>query len=394
MKKQFGSCVIDPERHQFSRDGEQIHIEPQVFDLLMLLVDHDGATVSKDELIRIVWRGLNVSEATISARINAARTAVGDNGRSQLVIKTVPRRGFRLVVPVHDPDQISPSAQSPEPDPQTIRFTMSADGIQIAYAQSGDGPPLLRAGHWLSHLEMDWNSPIWRPMLHNLGRNRRLIRYDQRGTALSGREFAGVGLDEFVDDLAAVADACGLDDFPILAPSQAAPVAIAYAVRHPERVSKLILLGGFAVGRARRPPVPGDVDEKIMLSLIQSGWGQQNDAFIQAFSSFFIPDASKEEIRSFVDIQRGSATAEVAVRLRHLIDRFDVSHLMSQVQAPTLVIHANRDVVHPIEQGRLLASGIPDARFVMLDSANHIHLPGHPTFDHMMSEIEIFLQNG
>ncbi len=392
MQIKFAHCLIDSDRHRFFRGSEPVHLEPQVFDLLMLLATSDGELVTRDIMIEKVWRGLTVSEATISARINAARKPVGDDGKRQSVIKTVPRRGFQLVVPVTmTGDAPTPRANPKADSQQTVRFTTSADGVNIAYAQSGNGLPLLRAAHWISHLEMDWDSPVWRPLLQRLSSRHRLIRYDQRGTALSGRDFPGKGIDEFVDDLAAVADAAGLDRFPILAPSQAAPVAITFAARYPDRVSKLILLGGYAVGRALRPAAPGDVEEEIMLSLIKSGWGQHGSAFVQAFSSFFIPDATNEQIRSFVEIQLASASPEGAVKLRRLIDRFDVSDLLDQVQAPTLVMHARDDVVHPIDQGRQLASGIRDARFVMLDSANHIQLPQQAVFEKMLTEVEGFL---
>ena len=391
MTLTFANCSIDADRHEFKRDQQPVHVEPQVLDILQLLATSGGQLVTRDRLIDEVWNGLIVSEATISARINAARTAVGDNGKDQSIIKTIPRRGFQLVVPVKNTTEAATEPTSTIDQPHEIRFTTAPDGVQIAYAQSGHGPPLMRAAHWISHLEMDWNSPIWRPLLQRLGARHRLIRYDQRGTALSGRDFPGKGIDEFVADLKAVADAMKLDSFPIFAPSQAAPVAIKFAALYPDRVSKLVLLGGFAVGRALRASSPGEAEEEVMLSLIRSGWGQHGSTLVQAFSSIFVPDATTEQIKSFVEIQLKSATPDVAVRLRQLIDRFDVSELLDQVQAPTLVIHAAGDSVHPIDQGRRLASGIPNARFVMLDDANHIQLPQRSSFEKMITEVESFL---
>jgi pimeloyl-ACP methyl ester carboxylesterase/DNA-binding winged helix-turn-helix (wHTH) protein len=392
MIYRFSDCSIDPVRHVFSREGQIIHLEPQVFDVLLLLAQNAGALVSRDQLIEDVWNGLIVSDSTISARISAARTAVGDSGRDQRIIKTISRRGFQLVVPV-ETTKDEPQAEDPPSSKlrQDIRFAHSADGLRIAYATSGSGPPLLRAGHWLSHLELDWQSPVWRPLLDALGSNHRLYRYDQRGTGLSGRVFTGESIDEFVDDLKAVADANGLERFPIFAASQAAPVAIKFAALHPERVSKLILLGGYAEGRVFRPASATDVDENTVLALIRNGWGKYGSAFVKAFSALFMPDATQEQIDSFVEIQLESASPEAAVVLRKLVDRFSVTEFLPKVRAPTLVIHANADVIHPIEQGRLLASEIPDARFVMLDSGNHVPLPQHPSWNTMISEIDTFL---
>jgi len=392
MNYQFANCSIDPVRHEFTCDGQVIHIEPQVFDVLLLLVRHVGDLVTRDHLIEEVWKGLIVSDSTISARISAARAAVGDNGKDQRIIKTISRRGFQMVVPVHTNTIGTSGDSAPSPEAgQVIRFTHSADGLKIAYAISGNGPPLVRVGHWLSHLELDWQSSVWRPLLDALGANHRLYRYDQRGTGLSEREFKGENIDEFVNDLKAVADVNRLENFPIFAASQATPVAIKFAALYPERISKLILFGGYAEGRAFRTSSPTDVDENTALALVRSGWGRHGSAFVKAFSALFMPDGTQEQIDEFVRIQLESASPESAVKLRKLVDRFSVTKFLSKVRAPTLVIHANADVIHPIAQGRLLASEIPDARFVMLDSRNHVPLPQHPSWKVMMKEIDTFL---
>jgi pimeloyl-ACP methyl ester carboxylesterase len=238
---------------------------------------------------------------------------------------------------------------------------------------------------------MDWHSPVWQPLLKALGKNHTLYRYDQRGTGLSDREFTGENIDNFVNDLKSVVDANGLDKFPLYAASQACPVAIKFAVTYPHRVSKLILYGGFAEGRVFRKPSATDVDEHTILSLIRSGWGIQGSTFVKAFSSLFMPDATPEQIESFVQIQLKSATPETAVRLRKIIDKFSVQNILADVNTPTLVIHARDDVIHPMEQGRLLASEIPDARFIMLDSRNHIQLPQDKSWNLMIAEINSFL---
>lgn len=392
MEYHFAGCQIQTDRHEFRRAGQVVHLEPQVFDLLLVLAEQAGNLLSREAFIEKVWAGLNVSDATISARISAARAAVGDNGRDQRVIETVPRRGFRLVAPVEVVDQMASAVAAPSHDPAPhIHFTRSSDGLRIAYASSGQGPPLLRAAHWLSHLELDWHSPIWRPLIDALGERHRLYRYDQRGTGLSGRDISSGRLEDFVADLKAVADAATLDRFSIFAPSQASPVALRFAAENPERVDRIILLGGYAEGRVFRDKLPEDTDEETILSLIRAGWGRRGSTFVKAFSALFMPDATPDQVDHFVQVQLESASPENAVLLRQAIDRFVVTDILHKVRAPVLLLHARGDVIHPIAQSRLLASELPDARLVTLDSDNHVPLPQHPSWAPMMAEIEAFL---
>jgi DNA-binding winged helix-turn-helix (wHTH) protein len=251
MIYRFGTCELDVASHVLRRDGKERPVEPQVFDLIHLLLIRPGELVSRDELIDAVWGGRIVSDATIDARINAARKALGDDGRTQSIIRTVPRRGIRLICPVTSTAATS-AVTAPEAMTQRVRYAGSGDGAAIAFATTGSGPPLLRAGHWLTHLELDWLSPVWRPLLDALGATFAVTRFDQRGTGLSERDVARFDLEAMTDDLEAVADAAGLDRFPIFAASQGVPVAISFAVRRPERVSALLLYGGFALGRLVR----------------------------------------------------------------------------------------------------------------------------------------------
>src|SRR5210317_1920640 len=182
MIYRFANCSLDSDRHVLLRDDIPVHVEPQVFDLLHALAESHDRLVTKDELVEIVLRGLSVSDSTISARINAARKAVGDTGKSQSVIKTVHGRGFQLVAGVETENVVGRTEAASQTGQQTIRFVQSSNGARIAYAQSGSGPPLVRIGHWLSHLELDWRSPVWLPLVEALGKNHTLYRYDQRGT--------------------------------------------------------------------------------------------------------------------------------------------------------------------------------------------------------------------
>jgi len=395
MIYEFSNCTLDLARHELVRDGKIVHVEPQVFDILALFAEKAGSLITKDLLISDIWQGLSVSDSTISARMNAARKAIGDNGKDQRFIKTVPRRGFQFIAKVGQSHNQSAAPElGPDQPEQDIRFVSSTDGVKIAYARSGSGPGLIRVGHWLSHLELDWQCPVWRPFLDALGKTHTLYRYDQRGTGLSSREFEGLGIDEFVDDLEAVADASRLEKFPLFAASQAVPVAIAYAEKFPQRVSHLILYGGYAEGRAFRQPSQCDVDEQTVLSLIKAGWGQPEHTFAKAFTSLFMPDGTTEQIDSITRMQRESASPETAVRLRMLVDRFMVRDLLPKITTPTLVVHSRGDVIHPIDQGRILASEIPGARFVMLDSNNHIPIPQDPEWKKLMQVIEQFLGEG
>ncbi|QIE44748.1 alpha/beta hydrolase [Pseudohalocynthiibacter aestuariivivens] len=388
MIYRFDQFSIDTTRHVFACDGEPVHLEPQVFALLTELARAHGALVSKDQLVQSVWQGLAISDATISARINAARMALGDTGRDQRMIRTVPKRGFQLVPEVIGQDvqgvgDVAMAAPS-------VRFAMSGDGAVIAHSVNGSGPPLMRVGHWLSHLELDWRCPVWQPFLTRLGRSFTLHRYDQRGTGLSGRDLTRVDLDDFVGDLLAVADAAGLKTFPIFAASQAVPVAIRFAALHPERVSRMVLYGGYAVGRALRPSRPGEMDEDTVLGLIRAGWGQVDSAFFKAFISLFIPDGTPEQIASFARVQNLSITSENAAILRAAVDRFDASDDLGRVRVPTLVIHAGGDAIQPITQSQHIAGTIPGARFTMLDSRNHVMLPQEPGWEEMMQAVTEF----
>lgn len=386
MRYAFANCVLDAERHVFERDGKPVSVEPQVFDLLHLLAENPDKLVTKDQMIDAVWQGRIVSEATVSARINAARTAAGDTGRKQAVIRTIPRRGIKLVVPVEqvgEPAETPPQANSKAR--QITRYAISADGTKIAYAISGSGQAVMRAGHFLTHLEKDWSSPVWGPYLEALSSRFTLVRYDQRGTGLSEPELGSTDIDAYVEDLLAVADAAGLERFPLIASSQGVPVAISLAAQYPERVRCLVLYGGFVQGRSSHTHAHSSEEAEALLAMIRAGWGKPESAFMAAFTSVFCPGATQEELQNLIDIQLESTSPENAARIRSAIDQFDVTDLLERVKAPTLVIHASKDALHPVSQGRLIASSIPDAEFLQVDSNNHIYLPSDPAWQEIVA---------
>lgn len=280
------------------------------------------------------------------------------------------------------------------PDSQKIRFCTAADGTRIAYATTGSGPPLVRAAHWLSHLEFDWQSPVWRPWLTELARDRTLVRYDERACGLSDWQVAEISLDAWLADLETVVAAAGLARFALFGMSQGAAVAIAYAVRHPERVSHMVLMGGFARGRARRGQPQQAEELRLELDLMRLGWGRENPAFRWHFTSQFLPEGTLEQIRAFDDLQRASASAENAARILETGSGIDVVDLLPRVTVPTLVMHAREDARIPFEEGRLLASMIPGARFVPLESRNHVLLDGEPAWARFWQELRAFLDTG
>jgi len=386
MRYNFSNCILDTERHLLFRDGEPVNTEPQVFDLLHLLIRNAGLLVTRDQIIEEIWDGRIVSESSISARTNAARKAVGDSGREQAIIKTVTRRGLQFIATVSsDSEEISVSRPL-HSDRQRIRFAKSSDGTNIAYATSGSGPKIMRAGHFLTHLEMDWKSLIWRPYLDALGQDHTLVRYDQRRTGLSDPSASSLDIESHVGDLEAVANAAGLDRFPLIALSQGVPVAIQFAVQNPERVSCLILYGGYAEGRAIRDGGQSSEAAEAMMTMMREGWGKPQSAFMGAFTSLFCPDASSEQLADLVKLQLASASPENAGQIRMAIDRFSILDQLQNVQVPTLVIHSRNDSVHPLSEGQKLASNIPNADFIVLESNNHILLPDEPAWPEFIRE--------
>jgi class 3 adenylate cyclase/pimeloyl-ACP methyl ester carboxylesterase len=278
------------------------------------------------------------------------------------------------------------------PYQQEIFFCQARDGVQLAYSRMGQGPPLVKTGNWMTHLEFDFESPIWRHLYRELSRDHTFFRYDARGNGLSDREVADVSFEHFVDDLETVVDAAGVDRFALLGISQGCAVSVAYAVRHPERISHLVLYGGFAAGWKKRARNAAELEAaEAMLTLMRLGWGQENPAFRQLFTSQFLPGGSKEQSDWFNELQRMSATPADAARNLLAVADTDVNSLLSQVNVPTLVMHARHDARVPFELGRRMAAGIPGARFVPLESRNHLFLENEPAFDRFLQELRSFV---
>jgi pimeloyl-ACP methyl ester carboxylesterase/DNA-binding winged helix-turn-helix (wHTH) protein len=393
----FGDCELDTRLHELRRGGAAVRIEPQVFAVLEYLLVRRDRVVPKNELLDGVWGHRYVAPGTLNSRIKAARHAVGDDGSAQRVIRTVHGLGFRLVATVSELGIDSSAARASTPSPprrceQRIRFCTADDEARIAYATSGAGPPLVKPANWMTHLEFDWESPVWRHWLRELSREHTLVRYDERGSGLSDRVVDDLSFDAWVRDLETVVDAMGLERFPMLGISQGCAVAIAYAVRHPERVTKLVLYGGYAEGAYKRARTPEELAEAdLVMRQLPLGWGRDNPAFRLFFAARFIPDGSAEQMRWFSELQRISTSPEIAARLRETAANIDVTPLAPLVRAPTLVLHADGDAAIPFDQGRLLAALVPEARFVSLESRNHILLEDEPAWGRFCEEVRGFL---
>lgn len=271
---------------------------------------------------------------------------------------------------------------------QDIRFCNSKDNIRLAYAITGNGPPLVKAANWLSHIEHEWDSPVWRHWYRTLARKFTLIRYDQRGCGLSDRSVHPITFDTWLEDLETVVAATGLNKFTLLGISQGGAVAAAYAAVHPDRVSRLILYGSYLRGRLHRNLTPRQTEEtELFLNLIRMGWESESPAFRQVFTTLFQPDASSEQIRSLNQIHKASCSTETALQIVNCFDRIDCQRTAGNISIPTLIFHAREDARVPFEEGCKTASLIPNSRFISLNSKNHILLENEPAWKTFITEL-------
>jgi pimeloyl-ACP methyl ester carboxylesterase/DNA-binding winged helix-turn-helix (wHTH) protein len=388
----FGPFLLDVRERRLSRGGEVIPLRLKVFDTLLVLVENAGRLVTKQELLDRVWPETTVEENNLNHNVSVLRKSLGEKATGQQYIETVPRVGYRFAAPVDAALPLSgASVASIAKERQEIRYCTTSDGVRLAYATTGNGPPLVKASNWLTHLDFEWGSPIWRHWYTALSRHHRLIRYDERGNGMSQRDVPDVSFDTWVRDLETVVDAAGLDRFPLLGISRGGAIALAYAVKHPERVTQLVLYGAFAAG-IKHVGTPQEIEaRRALASLLRLGWGLNNPAFCRTFTCRFIPEATPEHEQWFDELQRVSTSPENAARLMDLDDDMDVQALLSRVKTPTLVIHCDRDHAVPPERGRLLAAEIPGARYVSLPSANHLMLEEEPAWSLFLEELGLFL---
>lgn len=273
---------------------------------------------------------------------------------------------------------------------QPIQFCASADGTRIAYQSSGTGPPLVRTAYYLSSLELDWEYPPWKPYLEEFSGHYTLVRHDTRGFGLSDRDVAEQSLDLWVRDLEAVVDAAGLERFALTGMCHGGPVAIEYAARHPERVTRMLLYGTYARGRAKRESYQLDLHE-MSLRHIERGWGNENESFNRVWSLMFQPSSTAERRHALSEMQRKASSGATAARTMRAAGEVDVRKSAAKVRCPTLVLHTTRNPALPFDEGRLLASLIPDARLVALESDNHLLTEVEPAWPELVREVHGFL---
>lgn len=390
MIYRFGDCELDTVAFELRRGDEACAVEPRVMELLCFFAANAGRLVTKDELFDTIWAGRIVSDSALSSQIKAARRAIGDDGNKQSFLRTIHGKGFRFVG-LQKPKEGLPGGGLSEQD-QVIRYCRASDGVRLAYATVGEGPTIIKTANWLNHLEYDWESPVWRHLLREFARDNHLVRYDERGTGLSDRDVDNIAFERCVDDLESIVEATGKERFALFGVSQGALIAIGYAVRHPERVSHLVLYGGYAAGwRVRNDPEEIKKRE-AMVTLMRHGWGSDNPAFRQIFTSLFLPGGTAEQMKWFNELQRITASPEHAVLHSITAADHDIRPLLPKVKTPTLVLHCADDAVIPFKSGQELAKNIPGARFKALTGANHLILENDPAWPVFMAEVRRFLK--
>ncbi len=383
----FEGFSLDLQQCVLRRGGDAIELRPKAFDVLRHLVANAGRVVSRQEMLDALWPGLVVTNDALVQCIGDVRQALSDSGHR--IIRTLPRRGYLFAV------EAAPRLTRPDTEPalavQRIDDCRAADGVRLAVADVGRGMPLVRTPTWFNHLDHEWQVSFRSGLYQFLAERLRLIRYDGRGSGLSERYVPELSFDTMRRDLEAVVHTLQLSRYALLGISQGAPIAIAHAARHPERVSKIILNGAFALGRNKRDSAKDRDTGQAYLTLMRHGWGDEHSAFLRSFGMLYFPGLSTAQIRALADLQRMAMSADAAIRTRIACDEIDVVDLLKQVSAPTLVLHSRYDNAVPFEEGQRLAAALPNARFVALESENHVPVPGEPAWPIFLAEIEAFL---
>ena len=377
--------------------GRSVPLTGKAFDTLRVLLERQGKLVSKPELMNAVWPESTVEENNLDRNISALRKALAEHASGQVFIETVPRAGYRFVAPVTRPQHLmnrrASDREAELPTRQEIRFCVTPDNVRLAYATVGSGPPIVRVANCFNHLDFEWGSPIWRHWVRDLARGHSLLRYDGRGNGLSERNVDDYSLDAWVHDLATVVDAANLDTFALMGHSQGSAVAIAYAVRHPERVSHLILCGSYSRGARHRESVELLEARRALETLVALNFGESNPSFFHFVTSFYIPESTTCEVQQwFKELQLISVSSRNLVQFMRACDEINVRPLLPTITVPTIVFHSHGDRVAPAEEGRIVATEIPNARFVPLASDNHFLLADEPAWTLFREELASFLR--
>ena len=389
----FDLYLLDVDERRLLRGSEEIRLRGKLFDTLRVLLENAGQLVRKDQLMQAVWPDSVVEENNVDHCISHLRKLLHPGK----YIETVPRHGYRFIGEVKL-DRPGPRLVTLGSAPhivhvpeQEVRFFTTSDGVRIAYTLGGSGPPMVRANDWLNHLDFEWKSPYLRHWLSEIMRHNTLVRYDQRGCGLSDWEIGDFSYERAVTDFEELIEATGIERFAIFGGCQGAAIAVAYATRHPERVTKLILNGAFANGWP--PPGPGATEQlAAFVTLIRHGWGRDNPAFRQMWSTMFQPDADAKAMDWMNELQRISSSPENAARMLSEFPKLRILDMLPAISCPTLVLHSRDDASVPVHEGRLIASRIRGARFVELPSRSHLVAPGDPGWDLFVEEFSAFME--
>jgi pimeloyl-ACP methyl ester carboxylesterase len=387
----FGNYVLDVDERRLLRDGDEIRLRSKLFDTLCVLVGNAGKLVRKDAFMESVWPDSVVEDNNLDYCISQLRKLL----HPAKFIETIPRHGYRFIAEVtlqkpHGRLIALETAVPGDIPEQTVDFFTTSDGVQIAYHIRGHGPALVRTIHWLNHLDFEWKTPLRRQWLSEIMRHNTLLRYDQRGSGLSDWNVTDFSFERTVQDFEELVDAAGLEKFSILGGCQGAAVGIAYAVRHPERVTKLIINGTFANGWPA--PGPGAQEHlEAMLTLIRSGWGRDNPAFRQLWTTLFRPDAGPAETAWLNELQRVSSSPENAARMIAEFPNIKILDMLPKISCPTLVLHSRDDGAVPVQEGKLIATRIRASRFVELPSRSHMVAPGDAGWEQLIQEFSAFM---
>lgn len=384
----FDVFTLDLQRCALRRGAEEIALRPKSFDVLRHLAENPGRVVTKDELIGAVWPSVFVTDDALVKCIGDIRRALSDD--AQRIVRTVARRGYLFSADTSE-SAVAPEIPPPPVATPPVQTCRTSDGVSIAFASAGEGLPIVRTATWFNHLEYDWSVHLRGALLHHLAGRFQVIRYDGRGTGLSDRYVPEISFATFEEDLRAVVDALQLPRYALFGISQGAATAIAHAVRYPGRVARLVLNGGLALGRNKRGSARDREEGDALLTLMRHGWGDAHSAFLRAYATLFYPGASAAEIKALAELQRMATSAENAIRVRLASADIDVTGLLVQVSCPTLVVHSRYDNAVPLAEAERLASRIPDARLLVLESENHVLLPGEPAWQPFIAEMEAFL---
>jgi pimeloyl-ACP methyl ester carboxylesterase/DNA-binding winged helix-turn-helix (wHTH) protein len=380
---QIGQVSFDPEEGRLqARDGREIELRPQAMAVLRLLAEAEGAVLSKDQILSHVWPDVVAGEDSLYQCISEIRRAIDDDRHR--ILRNVPRRGYALAISSVVP--IAPSPQAREP----IRFVQSGD-VRLAWTAMGRGVPILKAPSWISNIESEASSLIFGPFYERLGERARLVHFDQRGSSHSSRAVVDWSVDAMVDDMAAVADAAGLDRFFLFGPSQGGAFAIAFAARYPDRVRGIIARGAFATGWL----VLGDEVEKrryeVSKAMITSGWNEPNPEYRRFFTGLLIPDAPPEIAREMDEIQARAVDASSQLANAHLQATLDIRPLLPRITCPVMLLHSTGDLAVSVDRAVEMAAALPSCELRLLDGNNHIPVPGTAGFEQFMDAIEAFL---